>query len=356
MPHRTLLPLSLPLLVLLLLIHTPLTTAAPRVGPRQEPEADDDFFAEFTRPRAGDTLVTGSVAEVSWRTGDGGGHVMLEVAEGDPELRHFVYVDCEPLLPLPCLALSLFPSSSLRISTLLTPSHAPRKVEPPPKTTELTPPDDLDYASGSHNWTVPENLTPGSYSFRLANSSDPSVYADSSSFEVIHAAPAPTAPPSPPSGGAGSLTRADTIGLGVGLGVVGLLVVCGVWLFWRRRRGMGTGRGRGRDDSGVRRGAFPGDGPGMGVVKTEEDKLPEGVVSAWGPEGRLSPVELPAEMLERMSGEARDGRTSRGVEERLELSGSVNGTSIDEEVVDSREGEGGLRRGDVDGGRDDLRG
>lgn len=108
MPRRTLLSLPLALLFLLLL-HTPLTAAAPRAVPRQEREADDDFFAEFTRPRAGDVLVTGSVAEVSWRTGDGGGQVMLEVAEGDPELRHFVYVDCK--LPYPCIALSLLPSS-----------------------------------------------------------------------------------------------------------------------------------------------------------------------------------------------------------------------------------------------------
>lgn len=86
----------------------------------------------------------------------------------------------------------------------------------------------------------------------------------------------------------------------------------------------------------------------MGVVKTEEDKLPEGVVSAWGPEGRLSPVELPAEMFERASGEARDGRTSRGVEGRLELSGSADSTSIDGEVVESRAGDESLRRGDVD--------
>lgn len=94
--------------------------------------------------------------------------------------------------------------------------------------------------------------------------------------------------------------------------------------------------------------AFHGSGLGPGVVKTEEDKLPEGVVSAWAPEGRLSPVELPAEMLERMSGEARHGRTSSGMEGRLELSGSVDSTSIDEEVVESRARDGSLRRGDVD--------
>lgn len=101
MPHRTLLSLSLAFLFVLLL-HTPLAAAAPRAVPHQEREADDDdFFAEFTRPRAGDVLVTGSVAEVSWRTGTGEGHVMLEVAEGDPDLRHFVYVDCKLPSPSP---------------------------------------------------------------------------------------------------------------------------------------------------------------------------------------------------------------------------------------------------------------
>lgn len=344
MPHRTLLTLPLALLFLVL-THTSLTAASPRAVPRQEPEGDDDFFAEFIRPREGDVLVTGSVVEVSWRTGDGGGQVIFEVAEGDPELRHFVYVDCKPLS-----SLRITPSS--HVSTSSFPHSFPLKDQAPTKTTRLTPlsSDDIDYAPGAHNWTVPANLTPGIYSLRLANSSDPSIYADSPSFEVIHAAPAPTSRPKPPSGGGtGSLTRADTIGLGVGLGVVGLLVICGVWLFWRRKRGMGTGRRRRRrsGDSGMARGAFPGDGPVMGAVKAEEDKLPEGVVSAWAPEGRVSPVELPAETIARLSRE--DGERESSIEGRLELSGCVGATSPAEEPAGSREEEeGSLERGNMD--------
>ena len=122
-------PISL--LVLLLLIHALLTAAVPTPGPQTHQPRNESSaspggsFAEFTRPRKGDTLVTGSVAEVRWEAGKWDGTVMLEVAEGHSELKNFVYVDCES---------SLFPSS--RISEVYgrpNRGSSPKLSEPGPR-------------------------------------------------------------------------------------------------------------------------------------------------------------------------------------------------------------------------------
>lgn len=67
-----------------------------------------------------------------------------------------------------------------------------------------------------------------------------------------------------------------------------------------------------------------------GVPATEggikdEDKLPEGVISAWGPEEAIAPVELPAEEAGRPGDDQHETR-SEGVEGPLELSGSAEDT------------------------------
>lgn len=95
----TKLPFTLlaPLLVAYALLAAAAPTSAPQTHqPRNESSASPGHsLAEFTRPREGDTLVTGSVAKVRWEAQEWDGTVMLEVAEGHSELKNFVYVDCE---------------------------------------------------------------------------------------------------------------------------------------------------------------------------------------------------------------------------------------------------------------------
>ena len=79
------------LLIKTCLVSTALTSVSPRNG---SSVSEDDFFAEITKPRDGDTLVTGSAAQVRWKTGRGDGQVMLEVADGRGEMEKFVYVEC----------------------------------------------------------------------------------------------------------------------------------------------------------------------------------------------------------------------------------------------------------------------
>ncbi|KAL2112701.1 hypothetical protein VUR80DRAFT_6728 [Thermomyces stellatus] len=93
----------LSLLVAFLLFHALVTAAIPtpisgaQIRKNESSASEGGFFAEFTRPREGDTLVTGSVAEVRWETLEWDGAAMLEVAKGDGEAGHFIYVDCECL-------------------------------------------------------------------------------------------------------------------------------------------------------------------------------------------------------------------------------------------------------------------
>lgn len=85
----------------LLLAYALLTAAVPTPVPQihesrnEDSASSGDSLAEFTRPREGATLVTGSVAEVRWETQEWDGTVILEVAKGHSELKNFVYVDCE---------------------------------------------------------------------------------------------------------------------------------------------------------------------------------------------------------------------------------------------------------------------
>ncbi|PKS11247.1 hypothetical protein jhhlp_003008 [Lomentospora prolificans] len=298
-------------LPLLLLLRASLASAGVVFG-RDGDNGDnaDQTFAAFTSPAEGDTLVTGSTVEVRWETlgddADWGGYVMMEVADASQApFTNFVYVDY-----------------------------------------------DIPYTIEAHNWTIPERLTPGSYALRLANSSSPAIYIDSPTFNIIHAAPAPTEDPAPPSRSHQGLSSDDIIGLATGLSVAVLLAVLGIWA-WRhsknreRKRFEGNAPWPADDDDyagaprgglgewqAVRAGAYtmsPSTMVDTGSAAGEEgmaelDKLPEGVISGWAPEGiSVEPIELPAEVYKRWSEEAREREResgSVGIEERLELSGS----------------------------------
>ena len=112
------------------------------------------------------------------------------------------------------------------------------------------------------------------------------------------------------------------------MGIAGLLIICGVYLWWRRRRTTfeeprGTGGGMRLQRQGT---SAP---PTEGDVK-EEDKLPKGVFGAQSPQETTEPVELPAEV----SGESGDERMrSNAPQERLELCGMVENTNLRVESV-----------------------
>lgn len=87
--------------------------------------------------------------------------------------------------------------------------------------------------------------------------------------------------------------------MGIGLVIAGALGACVFWLWWRRKRGC---EGPGRTGMGARRRWEDRRVPtGESGIK-DENKLPEGVVSAWGPEETTAPVELPAEVVAEVSG------------------------------------------------------
>lgn len=214
--------------------------------------------------------------------------------------------------------------------------------------------DDIPYASEAHNWTIPERLDPGSYAIRIVNSSQPATFSDSPVFTVIHAAPVPTEAPAPPSSPRKGLTSDDIIGLATGLSVAALVAVLVAWA-WRHsknreRRGIQGGAARqshGFSDDDDNYNGAPRGGLGewqavrggavtmspstmveTGSAAGEEgmadlDKLPEGVISGWAPEGiRVDPIELPAEVYRRWSDDTRERHGPVGIGERLELSGS----------------------------------
>ncbi|CAI4220245.1 unnamed protein product [Parascedosporium putredinis] len=250
-------------------------------------------FAAITFPGKDATLVTGTTVEVTWERGDDGpqwdGKVMMEVAEASSTpFTSFVYVDY-----------------------------------------------DIPYASEAHNWTIPERLNPGSYAIRIVNSSQPATFSDSPIFTVIHAAPVPTEAPAPPSSSRKGLTSDDIIGLATGLSVAALVAALAVWA-WRHsknreRRGIQGSAARAVSENGrLLEGAVamsPSTMVETGSAAGEEgmadlDKLPEGVISGWAPEGiRVDPIELPAEVYKRWSDDTRE-RGLVGIGERLELSGS----------------------------------
>ena len=281
------------------------------------------LFTNFRKPVKDDELVTGTDVLVSWATGGSfGGTVVLELGEAseDAPLRSFVHTECTSLHP----QMKIWRHEKL--------------------TSACVPTDDIPFLSGNYTMLLPETLQPGSYAFRIAQSTTPTTYVDSPVFTVIHAAPpaatttssaenldAPTDDLPPLSRRPSGLSEGQKIGVGTGIALAVLLLLGG-FLIWRQtkrqaRRAMHKAGGNyaGSGVSGSSPGSVrvkgglggiiawgnvsprtvvassPAMGPRNGGLE-DEYKLPEGVMSIYDTSRIQQPIELPAEVCTRSSG------------------------------------------------------